>query len=169
MPHPEQTPRSVALKQMVIIDTPYTLKSGAVSPNDPGTQTALRIDMHSPARPDLTMGDELPSPCVPKGNKPLDAYPGEDLCPAVVEAGRKRIGLVLDNRIVKNKVVVKSPEISLHKAGGDGSDNPEGGHFALIVDLTVLAELNLFRLCIQPRRRGAADLQPWPFSQPDPQ
>jgi two-component system, chemotaxis family, sensor kinase CheA len=63
----------------------------------------------------------------------------------VVEAGRKKIGLVVDELLGQQQVVVKSLEKNLHKVEGlMGATILGDGRVAPIIDVTVLAELNLF-------------------------
>ena len=75
----------------------------------------------------------------------------------VVEAGRKKIGLVVDQLLGQQQVVVKSLEKNLHKVEGLlGATILGDGRVAPIIDVTALAELNLFSLGQQAKktRRG---------------
>ena len=87
----------------------------------------------------------------------------------VVEAGRKKIGLVVDELLGQQQVVVKSLEKNLHKVEGlMGATILGDGRVAPIIDVTALSELNLFSVAHQARtKRG--NLQAWPSSQPYPQ
>ncbi len=63
----------------------------------------------------------------------------------VVEAGRKKIGLVVDELLGQQQVVVKSLEKNLHKVEGlMGATILGDGRVAPIIDVTALSELNLF-------------------------
>jgi two-component system chemotaxis sensor kinase CheA len=63
----------------------------------------------------------------------------------VVEAGRKKIGLMVDELLGQQQVVVKSLEKNLHKVEGlMGATILGDGRVAPILDVTALAELNLF-------------------------
>jgi two-component system, chemotaxis family, sensor kinase CheA len=75
----------------------------------------------------------------------------------VVEAGRKKIGLVVDELLGQQQVVVKSLEKNLHKVEGlMGATILGDGRVAPIIDVTALSELNLFSVAHQARtRRGA--------------
>jgi two-component system, chemotaxis family, sensor kinase CheA len=65
----------------------------------------------------------------------------------VVEAGRKKIGLLVDELLGQQQVVVKSLEKNLHKVEGlMGATILGDGHVAPIIDVGALAELNLFSL-----------------------
>jgi two-component system chemotaxis sensor kinase CheA len=65
----------------------------------------------------------------------------------VVEAGRKKIGLVLDELLGQQQVVVKSLERHLHKVDGImGATILGDGCVAPIVDVAGLAGMNLFSL-----------------------
>jgi two-component system chemotaxis sensor kinase CheA len=70
----------------------------------------------------------------------------------VVEAGRKKIGLVVDELLGQQQVVVKSLEKNLHKVAGlMGATILGDGRVAPIIDVTVLADLNLFSVARPPR------------------
>jgi two-component system chemotaxis sensor kinase CheA len=76
----------------------------------------------------------------------------------VVEAGRKKIGLVVDELLGQQQVVVKSLEKNLHKVEGlMGATILGDGRVAPIIDVAALAELNLFSIAHQAAktRRGA--------------
>ncbi|MGA3226178.1 MAG: chemotaxis protein CheA [Acidobacteriaceae bacterium] len=63
----------------------------------------------------------------------------------VVEAGRKKIGLMVDELLGQQQVVVKSLEKNLHKVEGlMGATILGDGRVAPILDVTALSELNLF-------------------------
>jgi two-component system chemotaxis sensor kinase CheA len=63
----------------------------------------------------------------------------------VVEAGRKKIGLVVDELLGQQQVVVKSLEKNLHKVDGlMGATILGDGRVAPIIDVSALSELNLF-------------------------
>jgi two-component system chemotaxis sensor kinase CheA len=63
----------------------------------------------------------------------------------VVETGRKKIGLVVDELLGQQQVVVKSLEKNLHKVEGlMGATILGDGRVAPIIDVAALAELNLF-------------------------
>ena len=65
----------------------------------------------------------------------------------VVEAGRKRIGLIVDELLGQQQVVVKSLEKNLHKVEGwMGATILGDGRVAPIIDVTALAELKLFSI-----------------------
>jgi two-component system chemotaxis sensor kinase CheA len=65
----------------------------------------------------------------------------------VVEAGRKKIGLVVDELLGQQQVVVKSLEKNLHKVDGlMGATILGDGRVAPILDVAALSELNLFYL-----------------------
>jgi len=81
----------------------------------------------------------------------------------VVEAGRKKIGLMVDELLGQQQVVVKSLEKNLHKVEGlMGATILGDGRVAPILDVTALAELNLFAVGQQSgkRRAGAASVKP---------
>jgi two-component system, chemotaxis family, sensor kinase CheA len=68
----------------------------------------------------------------------------------VVEAGRKKIGLVVDELLGQQQVVVKSLEKNLHKVEGlMGATILGDGRVAPIIDVGALAELNLFAVARQ--------------------
>ena len=105
---------------------------------------------------------------------PLDpgALETPDLCaePAVdqrlvvvVEAGRKKVGLVVDELLGQQQVVVKSLEKNLHKVDGlMGATILGDGRVAPIIDVTVLAELNLFSVArpANKTKRGGPSAMP---------
>jgi two-component system, chemotaxis family, sensor kinase CheA len=63
----------------------------------------------------------------------------------VVEAGRKKIGLVVDELLGQQQVVVKSLEKNLHKVAGlMGATILGDGRVAPIIDVSALSELDLF-------------------------
>ena len=63
----------------------------------------------------------------------------------VVEAGRRKIGLVVDELLGQQQVVVKSLEKNLHKVEGlMGATILGDGRVAPIIDVTALSEINLF-------------------------
>ncbi|HXP10503.1 MAG TPA: chemotaxis protein CheA, partial [Acidobacteriaceae bacterium] len=76
----------------------------------------------------------------------------------VVEAGRKKIGLVVDELLGQQQVVVKSLEKNLHKVEGlMGATILGDGRVAPIVDVSALSELNLFSVAQQARKaKGGA-------------
>jgi two-component system, chemotaxis family, sensor kinase CheA len=79
----------------------------------------------------------------------------------VVEAGRRKIGLVVDELLGQQQVVVKSLEKNLHKVEGlMGATILGDGRVAPIIDVTALSELNLFSVAPQgPKtRRGGPGL-----------
>jgi two-component system, chemotaxis family, sensor kinase CheA len=79
----------------------------------------------------------------------------------VVEAGRRKIGLVVDELLGQQQVVVKSLEKNLHKVEGlMGATILGDGRVAPIIDVTALSELNLFSVAPQgPKtRRGGLGL-----------
>jgi two-component system chemotaxis sensor kinase CheA len=82
---------------------------------------------------------------IPKNADPC-AEPAEDQrLVVVVEAGRKKIGLVVDELLGQQQVVVKSLEKNLHKVAGlMGATILGDGRVAPIIDVTALAELDLF-------------------------
>jgi two-component system chemotaxis sensor kinase CheA len=97
-------------------------------------------------------------------NAKLCADPAEDQrLVVVVEAGRKKIGLVVDELLGQQQVVVKSLEKNLHKVEGlMGATILGDGRVAPIIDVTVLAELNLFSVARSSRtaRRGGSSAMP---------
>jgi chemotaxis protein histidine kinase CheA len=81
----------------------------------------------------------------------------------VVEAGRKKIGLVVDELLGQQQVVVKSLEKNLHKVEGlMGATILGDGRVAPIIDVGALAELPLFSLGRQTNKakRGGASAMP---------
>jgi two-component system chemotaxis sensor kinase CheA len=81
---------------------------------------------------------------------------GEEAQPlvVVVETGRKKIGLVVDELLGQQQVVVKSLEKNLHKVEGlMGATILGDGHVAPILDVAALAELNLFCIGQQGRKK----------------
>jgi chemotaxis protein histidine kinase CheA len=83
----------------------------------------------------------------------------------VVEAGRKKIGLVVDELLGQQQVVVKSLEKNLHKVEGlMGATILGDGRVAPIIDVTALAEMNLFSVGRPARttRRGGSSAMPIP-------
>jgi two-component system, chemotaxis family, sensor kinase CheA len=79
----------------------------------------------------------------------------------VVEAGRKKIGLVVDELLGQQQVVVKSLEKNLHKVEGlMGATILGDGRVAPIIDVSALSELNLFSVAQQGKknRRSERDL-----------
>jgi two-component system chemotaxis sensor kinase CheA len=79
----------------------------------------------------------------------------------VVEAGRKKIGLAVDELLGQQQVVVKSLEKNLHKVEGlMGATILGDGRVAPIIDVAALAELNLFSIGPQTKktRRGGASM-----------
>jgi two-component system chemotaxis sensor kinase CheA len=114
----------------------------------------LRLCRFVEARPDGLEPSGLKSgdPC---------AEPAEDQrLVVVVEAGRKKIGLVVDELLGQQQVVVKSLEKNLHKVEGlMGATILGDGRVAPIIDVTALAELNLFsigRRAKETRRGGTS-------------
>ena len=102
-------------------------------------------------------------PDTPKNADPC-AEPAEDQrLVVVVEAGRKKIGLVIDELLGQQQVVVKSLEKNLHKVAGlMGATILGDGRVAPIIDVTALAELNLFSVGRSGRtaRRGGSSPMP---------
>ena len=92
------------------------------------------------------------------------AEPAEDQrLVVVVEAGRKKIGLVVDELLGQQQVVVKSLEKNLHKVAGlMGATILGDGRVAPIIDVTALAELNLFSVGrpASTTRRGVSSAMP---------
>jgi two-component system, chemotaxis family, sensor kinase CheA len=81
----------------------------------------------------------------------------------VVEAGRKKIGLAVDELLGQQQVVVKSLEKNLHRVEGlMGATILGDGRVAPILDVTALAELNLFSIEARGKktRRGRAPVEP---------
>jgi two-component system, chemotaxis family, sensor kinase CheA len=73
----------------------------------------------------------------------------------VVEAGRKKIGLVVDELLGQQQVVVKSLEKNLHKVEGlMGATILGDGRVAPIIDVTALSELNLFSIGQKGNKTG---------------
>lgn len=65
----------------------------------------------------------------------------------IVETGRRKVGLVVDELLGQQQVVVKSLERHLHKIDGlMGATILGDGHVAPIVDVTAIGALNLFSL-----------------------
>jgi two-component system, chemotaxis family, sensor kinase CheA len=82
---------------------------------------------------------------------------GEEAQPlvVVVETGRKKIGLVVDELLGQQQVVVKSLEKNLHKVEGlMGATILGDGHVAPIIDVAALAELNLFSVGHYGRKKS---------------
>lgn len=94
------------------------------------------------------------------------AEPAEDQrLVVVVEAGRKKIGLVVDELLGQQQVVVKSLEKNLHKVAGlMGATILGDGRVAPIIDVTALAELNLFSVGrpAGTTRHGGSSAMPTP-------
>jgi two-component system chemotaxis sensor kinase CheA len=92
------------------------------------------------------------------------AEPAEDQrLVVVVEAGRRKIGLVVDELLGQQQVVVKSLEKNLHKVEGlMGATILGDGRVAPIIDVTALAEMNLFSVGRPARttRRGGSSAMP---------
>jgi two-component system chemotaxis sensor kinase CheA len=86
-----------------------------------------------------------PDPC---------AQPVEDeRLVVVVEAGRKKIGLVVDELLGQQQVVVKSLEKNLHRVEGlMGATILGDGCVAPIIDVSALSELNLFSVGPQGKK-----------------
>jgi two-component system, chemotaxis family, sensor kinase CheA len=81
----------------------------------------------------------------------------------VVEAGRKKIGLVVDELLGQQQVVVKSLEKNLHKVEGlMGATILGDGRVAPIIDVTALAEMNLFSVGrpANKTKRGGSSAMP---------
>jgi two-component system chemotaxis sensor kinase CheA len=94
------------------------------------------LDPDSPKRPD---------PCA----EPVE----DDRLVVVVEAGRKKIGLVVDELLGQQQVVVKSLEKNLHKVEGlMGATILGDGCVAPIIDVTALSEMNLFSVGQQGKK-----------------
>jgi two-component system chemotaxis sensor kinase CheA len=73
----------------------------------------------------------------------------------VVEAGRKKIGLVVDELLGQQQVVVKSLERNLHRVEGlMGATILGDGCVAPIVDVAVIATMDLFSLKAAPAGRS---------------
>ena len=92
------------------------------------------------------------------------AEPAEDQrLVVVVEAGRKKIGLVVDELLGQQQVVVKSLEKNLHKVEGlMGATILGDGRVAPIIDVTALAEMNLFSVGrpANKTKRGGSSAMP---------
>jgi two-component system chemotaxis sensor kinase CheA len=72
----------------------------------------------------------------------------------IVEAGKRKVGLVVDELLGQQQVVVKSLERNLHRVNGImGATILGDGCVAPIVDVTGLAAMNLFSLQVAVRRR----------------
>jgi two-component system chemotaxis sensor kinase CheA len=110
----------------------------------------VRLDPLDPGTPENT------NPC---------AEPAEDQrLVVVVEAGRRKIGLVVDELLGQQQVVVKSLEKNLHKVEGlMGATILGDGRVAPIIDVTALAELNLFSVARPPRTARRAGLSAMPI------
>ncbi len=110
-------------------------------------------------------GDAL-DPGALKSTEPC-AEPVEDQrLVVVVEAGRKKIGLVVDELLGQQQVVVKSLEKNLHKVEGlMGATILGDGCVAPIIDVTALAELNLFSIGHQARKTRHAGPSAMPVQQ----
>ena len=91
------------------------------------------------------------------GAEPLE----DERLVVVVEAGRKKIGLVVDELLGQQQVVVKSLEKNLHKVEGlMGATILGDGRVAPIIDVTALSEMNLFSVGLKGNqgRRGGPGL-----------
>jgi chemotaxis protein histidine kinase CheA len=94
----------------------------------------------------------------PSANPGLETAEGQPLV-VVVETGRKKIGLMVDELLGQQQVVVKSLEKNLHKVEGlMGATILGDGRVAPIIDIAALAELNLFSLGQQTRQNNRAGL-----------
>jgi two-component system, chemotaxis family, sensor kinase CheA len=95
-------------------------------------------------------------------NKPDAATNNRNLV-IVVEAGRKKIGLVVDELLGQQQVVVKSLERNLHRVDGlMGATILGDGCVAPIVDVAVIANMDLFSLQgsgVGPSRRTMQSAQ----------
>jgi two-component system, chemotaxis family, sensor kinase CheA len=114
---------------------------------------------------DATPGVDRPdTEIAADGYREPGVIPAEDQrLVVVVEAGRKKIGLMVDELLGQQQVVVKSLEKNLHKVEGlMGATILGDGRVAPILDVTALAELNLFAVGQQSgkRRAGAASVKP---------
>lgn len=81
----------------------------------------------------------------------------------IVETGRRKVGLVVDELLGQQQVVVKSLERNLHRIDGlMGATILGDGCVAPIVDVTAIAALNLFSLRApdEPLRQAAIAAQP---------
>ncbi len=111
----------------------------------------------------LGMQLDAPDPGTLQNADPC-AEPAEDQrLVVVVEAGRKKIGLVVDELLGQQQVVVKSLEKNLHKVEGlMGATILGDGRVAPIIDVTVLAELNLFSVArpANKTKRGGSSAMP---------
>jgi two-component system, chemotaxis family, sensor kinase CheA len=88
------------------------------------------------------------------GSEPVE----DERLVVVVEAGRKKIGLVIDELLGQQQVVVKSLEKNLHKVEGlMGATILGDGCVAPIIDVTALSELNLFSVVQQGKRTGRGE------------
>jgi two-component system chemotaxis sensor kinase CheA len=88
---------------------------------------------------------DTPGPDPLKATLPSEDSAGDQQLVVVVEAGRRKIGLVVDELLGQQQVVVKSLEKNLHKVGGlMGATILGDGRVAPIIDVSALAELNLF-------------------------
>lgn len=75
----------------------------------------------------------------------------------VVESGRKKIGLVVDELLGQQQVVVKSLEKHLRKVDGlMGATILGDGHVAPIVDVPMLSNMNVYSLRSKPPSGGEA-------------
>jgi two-component system, chemotaxis family, sensor kinase CheA len=107
----------------------------------------LRLCRFLAAPPDAVDADPL-----------AGAQPGSDQFEnhrlvVVVEAGRKKIGLVVDELLGQQQVVVKSLEKNLHKVEGlMGATILGDGRVAPIIDVGALAELPLFSVARQTNK-----------------
>jgi two-component system chemotaxis sensor kinase CheA len=98
-------------------------------------------------------------PVAAPGAEPAEEQP----LVVVVEAGRKKIGLVVDELLGQQQVVVKSLEKNLHKVQGlMGATILGDGRVAPIIDVAALSELNLFSIGPQAKKtsRGGPSALP---------
>jgi two-component system chemotaxis sensor kinase CheA len=83
----------------------------------------------------------------PSGAKPIEDESGNRRLAVIVETGRRKVGLVIDELLGQQQVVVKSLERHLRKVDGlMGATILGDGRVAPIVDVTGIGALDLFSL-----------------------
>jgi two-component system chemotaxis sensor kinase CheA len=98
-----------------------------------------------------TVSNPVSDPVADSGSATEEAQP----LVVVVKTGRKKIGLVVDELLGQQQVVVKSLEKNLHKVEGlMGATILGDGRVAPIIDVAALAELNLFSVGQRGRKKS---------------
>jgi len=156
--------RTLVLPLLVVVETVPLRNDQVVRVAEQGEVVLIREESIPllRLRRFLGLGLEGTDPREAGGHFQEDAS-GERRLAVIVEAGSKKIGLVVDELLGQQQVVVKSLEKHLRKVEGlMGATILGDGCVAPIVDVAVIAEMNLFALQPVVRRTLPPSVQELP-------